>query len=81
VNNSTAQSGLLKPEVIKRRKQQNTLNIYMTFWVGAIQFLTNTLIVVFLKVSISFVIHFGRKFSDPPPPEIWPKFLPKLKPK
>jgi hypothetical protein len=37
----TADAGILRPEVIKKRKQQNTLNIYLTFWIWLAQFITN----------------------------------------
>ena len=47
---ATASAGILRPEVIKKRKQQNTLNIYLTFWVWIVQFLTNSMIFVSVKI-------------------------------
>ena len=37
----TASANILKPEIIKKRRQQNSLNIYLTFWTWIAQFLTN----------------------------------------
>jgi hypothetical protein len=43
VTNTTASTGSLRSDVIKRRKQQNAFNIYVTFWAWLAQFLTNML--------------------------------------
>jgi hypothetical protein len=48
--NRTALSGILRPEVIKRRKQQNSLNLMMTFWTWLAQFITNFVYILVLKV-------------------------------
>ena len=46
--NKTASSGLLQPDVIRRRKQRNILNIYMTFWTWVFQFTTSLLSLIFI---------------------------------
>jgi hypothetical protein len=38
-----------RSEAIKRRKQQNTLNIYLTFWAWLAQFLTNMFNIVLIQ--------------------------------
>ena len=48
----TAAAGILRPEVIKKRKQQNMLNIYLTFWIWLAQFSTN--LTIFISVKILF---------------------------
>jgi hypothetical protein len=45
----TASAGILRPEVINRRKQRNSLNIYMTTLACISQFVTNTVLMVLLK--------------------------------
>ncbi len=50
----TADAEILRPEVIRKRKQQNTLNIYLTFWIWIAQFSTN------LTIFISVKSLFGR---------------------
>lgn len=40
--NAAAVSGILRSDVLKRRKKQNYLNIYLTFWAWVIQYFTNT---------------------------------------
>jgi hypothetical protein len=44
-----ALSGILNPEVIKRRKQQNTVNIKMTCLTWLAQFITNIVYIIVLK--------------------------------
>ena len=46
----TALSGILRPEVIKKRRKQNTLNLKMTFWTWIAQFVTN----IFYMVVMTF---------------------------
>lgn len=41
LTNLSGLAGALKSETIKRRSQQNTMNIYVTFWAWLAQFLTN----------------------------------------
>jgi predicted lysophospholipase L1 biosynthesis ABC-type transport system permease subunit len=48
--NRTALSGILRPEVIKKRKQQNSLNLMMTFWTWFAQFITNIIYIILLMV-------------------------------
>ena len=48
-NKNAANEGIIKADAIKRRKRQNTLNIYMTFWAWLAQFVTNMIIVVLVK--------------------------------
>lgn len=38
---AVADSGILKSDILKRRKQKNTLNIYLTFWAWLIQYIIN----------------------------------------
>ena len=66
--NQIASIGILRPEMIKKRKKQNILNIYMTFWSLLVQFASNMILVVlvkfifgtdqFLYTIISFIIVF-----------------------
>ena len=44
-----ALSGILNPDVIKRRKQQNTVNIKMTCCTWLAQFITNIIYIIVLK--------------------------------
>lgn len=46
----TALSGILRPEAIKRRRKQNTLNLIMTFWTWIAQFITNIFYIVVMMV-------------------------------
>jgi hypothetical protein len=46
---NAATDGIIKADTIKRRNQQNLVNIYMTFWVWVAQFVTNMIIVVMVK--------------------------------
>ena len=48
--NQTALSGILRPEVIKKRRKQNTLNLIMTFWTWIAQFITNIVYIVVMMV-------------------------------
>ena len=48
-NTNAANEGIIKADAIKRRKRQNILNIYMTFWAWLAQFVTNMIIVVMVK--------------------------------
>jgi hypothetical protein len=73
--NETISSGILKPEVIKTRRRQNTLNIYMTFWTWIIQFMTNLVFMVLatilpgttkLKHLLSAVLHLSLSFNVMP---------------
>ena len=48
--NRTASAGILRPEVIKNRKQQNSLNIYMTCLACVAQLVTNTIFVILMKL-------------------------------
>jgi hypothetical protein len=48
--NQTALSGMLSPDVIKKRKQKNLLNITMTFWVWLAQLVTNILYLIVMRV-------------------------------
>ena len=48
--NHTALSGILNAEVIKRRRQKNSLNIVMTFWTWLAQFITNLIYLSIMKV-------------------------------
>ena len=48
-NKNVEDEGILKADAIKRRKRQNVLNIYMTFWVWLAQFITNMIIVIMVK--------------------------------
>ena len=48
--NKTALAGILNPEVIKRRRQKNILNIMMTFWVWLVQFFTNIIYLIIMHV-------------------------------
>ena len=48
-NQHVSTQGILKPEVIKRRKKQNLMNIYMTFLAWLAQFMTNMVLVVLGK--------------------------------
>ena len=48
--NKTALSGILGPEVIKKRRKQNTLNLIMTFWTWVAQLITNIFYIVVMKV-------------------------------
>jgi hypothetical protein len=41
--NRTALTGMLNPEVMKKRRQRNNLNIMMTFWTWIAQFMSNTI--------------------------------------
>ena len=41
--NRTALTGMLNPEVIKKRRQRNNLNIMMTFWTWIAQFMSNSI--------------------------------------
>ena len=52
--NKIASTGILRSKVIKRRRQQNSINIYMTFWAWLVQFFTSMFVLVLLKVA------FGR---------------------
>ena len=49
-NQNIAISGILKHEVMKRRKQQNTLNISMTCWSWLAQLLTNIFYLIVLYI-------------------------------
>ena len=73
--NETISSGILKPEVIKTRRRQNTLNIYMTFWTWIIQFITNLVFMVLatilpgttkFKHLLSAVLHLSLSFNVMP---------------
>ena len=44
-----ALKGIVKPEAFKRRRTQNFVNIYVTFWAWLMQFITNMFIVVIVK--------------------------------
>ena len=46
----TALSGILKLDVIKKRRQKNTLNITMTCWTGLAQLLTNIFYLIILYI-------------------------------
>ncbi len=48
--NKTALAGILNPEVIKRRRQKNILNIKMTFLVWLVQFFTNIIYLIIIYV-------------------------------
>lgn len=48
--NKTALSGILRPEIIKKRRKQNTLNLIMTFWTWVAQFITNIFYIVVMQV-------------------------------
>ena len=48
--NNTELSGILNPEVIKKRRQQNKLNITMTFWAWVAQFMTNIMYMAIMKI-------------------------------
>ena len=48
--NQTAVSGILSPDVIRKRKQRNLLNITMTFWVWLAQLVTNIIYLILLFV-------------------------------
>jgi hypothetical protein len=50
--NHAALSGILKPEVIKKRRQQNSLNLIMTFWAWLAQFVTNLIYMLILVVFL-----------------------------
>ena len=47
--NRSASTGLLMPEVIKRRRQQTSLNINVTFISCVAQFLTNIIFLILMK--------------------------------
>jgi hypothetical protein len=73
--NETISSGVLKPEVIKTRRRQNTLNIYMTFWTWIIQFMTNLVFMILatilpgttkFKHLLSAVLHLILSFNVMP---------------
>ena len=48
-NKNMENEGILKADAVKRRKRQNVLNIYMTFWVWLAQLITNMIIVIMVK--------------------------------
>ena len=48
-NKNVENEGILKEDAVRRRKRQNVLNIYMTFWVWLAQFITNIIIVIAVK--------------------------------
>jgi hypothetical protein len=48
--NGTALSGILNAEVIKKRRQKNSLNIVMTFWTWFAQFITNLIYLSIMKI-------------------------------
>ena len=48
--NQTALSGILRPEVIKKRRKHNTLNLIMTFWTWIAQFITNIFYIIVMTV-------------------------------
>jgi hypothetical protein len=50
LTNTPTLSGALKSETIKRRNQQNTINIYVTFWAWLAQFFTNILNLILLHI-------------------------------
>ena len=47
-NNKTARSGILPLDTIKRRKQQNKLNIMVTFWAWLAQLVTNIVYIILM---------------------------------
>jgi len=50
-NNKTASSGIISQDSIRKRKQQNKLNIMVTFWAWIAQFITN---IIYLLLMIMF---------------------------
>ena len=56
--NETAMSGILRPEVIKKRRKQNTLNLTMTFFTWVAQFITN----IFYMIVMTFFYGKDRFF-------------------
>jgi hypothetical protein len=46
----TELAGILKPEVMKRRRQKNALNIAMTFWAWLAQFVSNIMYIIVIKL-------------------------------
>ena len=61
--NQTAVSGILRPEIIKKRRKQNTLNLIMTFWTWLVQFITNILCVVVMKLFFGKDRYFQTLFA------------------
>jgi hypothetical protein len=49
-NHSTALSGIFTPDTLKHRKQQNKLNILITFWAWLAQLITNIIYFVIVKI-------------------------------
>jgi hypothetical protein len=43
-------AGILKPDVIKHRRQKNMLNIVMTFWAWLAQFISNIMYIIVIKL-------------------------------
>ena len=58
-----ALSGILNPEVIKRRKQQNTVNIKMTCCTWLAQFITNIIYIIVLKLFFGKIRFYQAIFA------------------
>jgi hypothetical protein len=61
-NRQTALAGILQPEVIRKRKLQNSLNIIMTFWVWLAQLGTNIIYLVVMFVFYGKVRFYHHLF-------------------
>ena len=59
--NDTAASGILRPDVIKKRRQRNTLNLIMTCWAWLAQFSTNVIYMVVMYIFFG-KDRFGQTF-------------------
>jgi len=63
LTNMPGLSGALKSETIKRRNQQNSTNIYVTFWAWLAQFLTNVLDLILLHILYGQYIFYHSLFA------------------
>jgi hypothetical protein len=60
---TTALSGILNPDAIKRRKQKNTVNIKMTCWTWLAQFVTNIMYIIVLKIFFGKIRYYQGIFA------------------